>query len=145
MAHTFHQLYYHFVWATHRRELLIERVWRPKFLEILNDEVTKRGGCPIRHDAMPDHAHLLVRLKPTTTVSTFIGEVKGATSFRVNQDLKPRFKLEWQQGYGVLTIRKDEVIKVSKYIDNQESHHASGRMSELLEATETMDDDWPMG
>ena len=143
MAHTFHQLFYHFAWATHCREPLIDRGWRPQLLKILNDEVKKRGGWPIRHNAMPDHAHLLVRLKPTATVSTFIGEVKGATSFRVNHDLKPNFKLEWQQGNGVLTLRKDELEKVSRYIDNQESHHGNGRLSELLEATDSVDEDWP--
>src|SRR5437667_9849797 len=126
MSHVFHQLYYHFDWATHGRESLVDRVWRPQLLEIMNEEIRTRGGWPIRHNAMPDHAHLLVRLPPTVTVATFIGELKGATSFRVNRDLKPKFKLHWQEGYGVLTLRKDELEKVSRYIDNQEQHHASG-------------------
>jgi len=145
MSHTFHQLYYHFVWSTHTREALIERGWRPQLLEILHDEVQKRGGWPIRQNAMPDHAHLLVRLPPTVTVAEFIGEVKGATSFRVNRDLKPKFKLRWQEGYGVLTLRQDELDTVSRYIDNQEQHHARGKLSELLEATEHDQDDRPEG
>ena len=145
MPHTFHQLYYHFVWATYSRERLIDRAWRPQLLEILNDEVKIRKGWPIGHNAMPDHVHLLVRLPPTITVAEFIGEVKGATSFRVNRDLKPDFKLRWQEGYGVLTLRKDEIEKVSRYIDNQEQHHAGGKLSELLEATDRQDDDWPEG
>ncbi|MCY2990810.1 MAG: IS200/IS605 family transposase [Planctomycetota bacterium] len=145
MSHTFHPLYYHFAWSTSRREPLIDRSWRPRMLEILNEEVKTRGGWPIRHNAMPDHAHLLVRLKPTTTISEFIGEVKGATSFRVNRELQPRHKLCWQEGYGVLTLRKDELDKVSRYIDNQEAHHSQGRLSELLETFETEEDDWPEG
>ena len=72
MPHAFHQLYYHFVWATHSRESLIDRAWRPQLLEIVNDEVKKRGGWPIRHNAMPDHAHLLVRLPPTVTSTSSI-------------------------------------------------------------------------
>jgi putative transposase len=94
VSHTFHQLYYHFAWSTSCREPLIERAWRPRMLEILNEEVKARGGWPIRHNAMPDHAHLLVRLRPTATISDFIGKVKGATSFRVNRDLQPRHKLQ---------------------------------------------------
>src|SRR2546425_9030107 len=65
MSHVFHQLYFHFAWATHSREPLIDRVWRPQLLEIINEEVKTRGGWPIRHNAMPDHAHLLCRLPPT--------------------------------------------------------------------------------
>ncbi len=123
MAHTFHQLYYHFITATHAREPLIDRAWRPQLLTILNEEVKTRGGWPIRHNAMPDHMHLLVRLPPNITVSEFIGQVKGASSFRVNKELHPKVKLQWQEGYGVLSLRKDEVERVSRYIDNQEAHH----------------------
>ena len=48
----------------------------------------------------------------------------------------------WQEGYGVLTLRKDEVEKVSRYIDNQETHHGSGKLSVPLERT-AGDDDYP--
>ena len=141
--HSFYQLYYHFIWATNSRANLIDRAWRAELLSILNDEVKIRHGFPVRHNAMPDHVHLLVRLPPTVTVTEFIGEVKGATSFRANRDTKPNFKLRWQEGYGALSIRKDEVEKVSRYIDNQERHHTKGKISGLLETTNVDVDDWP--
>jgi REP element-mobilizing transposase RayT len=50
------------------------------------EEVAKRGGILIRQNAMPDHAHLLVRLKPNILVSDFIGEVKGGTTYRYNRE-----------------------------------------------------------
>jgi len=144
MSHTFHQLYFHFIWATVRREPLIERSWRKDFLTLLNEEVKNRGGLPIRHNAMPDHVHLLVRLRPTTLISDFVVQVKGATSFRVNKEIKPRFKLSWQEGYGVVSLRRDECEKVSHYIDNQESHHHRGRLSETLETINVEEDDWQL-
>ena len=112
---------------------MIRRELRSGILEIINDEAKKRGGWPIRHNAMPDHVHLLVRLPPSVKVSDYIGQVKGATAHRVNEEIKPDFKLTWQEGYGVLTLRKDELEKVSHYIDNQETHHQTGRLSVLLE------------
>lgn len=87
----------------------------------------------------------MVRLPPTATVSTFIGEVKGATAFHVNRNLAPKMKLHWQEGYGVLTVRKDELEKVARYIDQQEEHHGKGRLSALLETMEGDEDDWPEG
>ena len=135
MGHAFHQLYYHFAWATRGRSALIRREHRPSLLQILNEEAKKRGGWPIRHNVMPDHVHLLVRLPPSVKVSDFVGQVKGATAHRVNEEIKPDFKLTWQEGYGVLTLRKDELDKVSRYIDNQETHHQTGRLSDLLEKT----------
>ena len=140
MGHAFHQLYYHFAWATHLRGELIHNDYRPSLLQIMNEEAKKRGGWPIRHNAMSDHVHLLVRLPPTVSISDFIGQVKGATAHRINEEIKPSSKLMWQKGYGVLTLRKDEVEKVSRYIDNQETHHGSGRLSVLLERTEGDDD-----
>jgi putative transposase len=140
VGHAFHQLYYHFAWSTHSRVPLIRRDYRPALLKVINEEAKKFGGWPIRHNAMPDHVHLLVRLPPTVTVSEFIGQVKGAASHRVNEEIRPSFKLKWQEGYGVLTLRKDEVEKVSRYIDNQESHHRTGKLSDLLERTEGDDD-----
>ena len=142
MSHTFHQLYMHFIWGTHSRQPLIDRNWRPRLLDILNDEVKKRGGNPIRHNAMPDHIHLLVRLAPRMSPAEFVGKVKGATSYRVNREIKPRFKLSWQEGYGVLSLRKDEVESVSRYIDRQEEHHRKGHLSVLLETSEVDEDDW---
>ena len=133
MGYAFHQLYYHFAWATHGRRALIRGGHRPDLLRIINEEAKNRGGWPIRHNAMPDHVHLLVRLPPSIKVSDFIGQVKGATAHRVNEEIKPGFKMTWQEGYGVLTLRKDELDKVSRYIDNQETHHQTGRLSILLE------------
>jgi REP element-mobilizing transposase RayT len=135
MGHVFHDLYYHFAWSTHSRVALIRRDCRPDLLKIINEEAKRCGGWPVRHNAMPDHVHLLVRLPSTVCVSDFIGQVKGATSHRVNEEIKPGFKLMWQEGYGVLTLRKDEVEKVSRYIDDQETHHRLGKLSALLEKT----------
>jgi putative transposase len=133
MGHAFHQLYYHFTWATHGRRTIIRGEHRASLLRIINEEAKTRGGWPIRHNAMPDHVHLLVRLPPSVRVSDFIGQVKGTTAHRVNKEIKPDCKLTWQEGHGVLTLRKDELEKVSRYVDNQETHHQSGRLSILLE------------
>ena len=92
---------------------------------------------------MPDHVHLLTRLPPTVALSDFIGRLKGASSFRVNHEIKPKFKLLWQEGYGAMTLRKDELDKVSLYIDRQEDHHKSGRLSDILERVEQDADQCP--
>src|SRR5262245_552888 len=136
MSHTYHQLYFHFVWGTQLRQPTIDRKWRPQLLQILNEEIKKRGGHPIRHNAMPDHEHLLPRLSPKTAPADFIGQVKGATSCLVNREIRPRYKLSWQEGYGVMSLRKDELTMVSNYIDRQEAHHRHKKLSDLLETME---------
>jgi putative transposase len=107
----------------------------------MNEEVKKRGGWLILHNAMPDHTHMLVRLPPTVRISDFLGEVKGAAAYRVNHDLRPKFKLRWQEGYGILSLRRAELPKVSRYIDQQEEHHRKGTLSALLERMEIEGDE----
>jgi REP element-mobilizing transposase RayT len=91
---------------------------------------------------MPDHVHLVARLSPTVLISDFIGKVKGATSFRVNRDIRPRFKLHRQEGCGVLSLRGDDLEKVCHYVDHQEEHHRSRKVSSLLETSDP-DGEWP--
>ncbi len=73
MSHVFHQLYYHFVWATHDREPLLVPELRPELLPIQAEEVAQRGGILIHQNCVMDHVHLLVRLTPNVIVSDFIG------------------------------------------------------------------------
>jgi REP element-mobilizing transposase RayT len=136
MSHVFHQLYYHFIWATHDRHPLISSAWKPELLRIQAEEIANRGGILIRHNCMPEHMHLLARLMPNVLVSDFIGQVKGATSYRANRECKPQHKLAWQEGYGVLSLREGDVDRVSRYIDNQESLHRRRKLSVLLETLE---------
>jgi putative transposase len=95
MSHVFHQLYYHFVWGTHDRQALLPDALRPDLLRIQAEEVAHRGGILIRHNVMPDHVHLLVRLTPNLLVSDFIGQVKGAVSYRFNKEIQPRVPVKW--------------------------------------------------
>jgi putative transposase len=94
MGHAFHELFYHFAWSTHSRVALIRRDQRPAVLKIINEEAKRCGGWPIRHNAMPDHVHLLVRLPPTICASDFIGRVKGAASHRVNERDQAGFQVD---------------------------------------------------
>lgn len=51
-------------------------------------------------------------------------------------------KLRWQEGYGVLSLRRDEVKSVVRYIDTQESHHSKNNLSDLLETWQIEYDNW---
>src|SRR5580698_3211260 len=115
MSHVFHQLYYHFAWGTHNRQPILAKPLWGELLRIHAEEVAKRGGILVRHNTLTEHVHLLVRLTPNLLVSDFIGQVKGAVCYRFNREVKPRNRLHWQEGYGVLTLREGEVAKVSRY------------------------------
>jgi putative transposase len=136
-SHAFHQLYYHMVWSTKNRLPLITGDMRQRVIEWVTDECHKRGGTPVACNAMPDHLHLLVNLPPTVCVATFIGQVKGASSYACNHHFGARHYLAWQDGYGALTVRKGESEKITFYVLHQQDLHAEGKTSPLWENTET--------
>jgi putative transposase len=133
-SHAFHQLYYHVTWSTKHRQPLIEERVRGWLLTCLAEECAKRSVVLLACNAMPDHVHLLVSLPPTACVSTFIGQIKGVSSrlFKQTHGVDD-INLVWQEGYGVVTLRKAESRKVSEYIQNQQEIHAARKTSRILE------------
>jgi len=98
MSHVFHQLYYHFAWATHSR----------------------RGANWSRLATTPAGDHE-----------------------RRSEDPRRLARSPQRDAWSVLTLRKDEIEKVSRYIDRQEEHHRRGNLSQVLERFDCEDDDWP--
>lgn len=138
-GHSFHQLYYHYVWTTKNRESLLVgdlHVWLLRQLQI---ESHKRGGIVLAFNAMPDHVHLHVSLPPTLCVSTYVGQVKGAMSFDYNKEHPGESRLAWQEGYGVVSLLKRNSERVTAYVENQQQIHAARKTIRILEQTEPDD------
>ena len=84
------------------------------------------------------HVHLVVTIAPTILISEFIGQLKGPSSHEVNQRIG-RKVLDWQPGYGVVSVGTKDLDWVMEYVRNQKEHHARGTMHERLERI-TMED-----
>ncbi len=83
-----------------------------------------------------DHLHVLVELLPTMLVADVVKNLKGASSHYINKESGLDATLYWQDGYGVITLRKTEIPKVARYIQYQKQHHCDGNLSDILERTE---------
>lgn len=68
---------------------------------------------------MPDHIHILVRLKPNTASSTFIQKVKANSSKWINEQKFLPEKFNWQTGGAVFSVDYRKVDIVKRYIQNQ--------------------------
>jgi putative transposase len=80
-----------------------------------------------------DHIHLLLSLTPSILVEDVAKNLKGASSHYINKESTLGEVLYWQDGYGVVTLREAEILKVVKYIIHQKEHHLNGDLSEVLE------------
>ncbi len=99
-------LLYHIVYATKERAPLITNVLRPRLHEYLGGIVHGLGSVPIEINGVSDHVHLLVRLRPTISVSDFLSKLKSNSS-----------------GWAKRQTRESQVDNVRRYIRNQEKHH----------------------
>ena len=125
-------LLYHIVYATKERAPLITSALRPKLLQYLGGTVRGLDGIPIEINGISDHVHLLVRLRPTISVSEFLSKLKSSSSAWAKRQTLGRFA--WQARYGAFTVSESQVEHVRRYIRNQEKHHCKMSFKEEFKA-----------
>jgi putative transposase len=87
------------------------------------------------------HIHVVVTIPPMILVSDSVGQLKGASSHEVNQQVGFRGKtLQWQTGYGVVSFGTGDLEWVTAYVRNQRQRHAEGKISERLEQITAQDE-----
>jgi putative transposase len=123
MGHTFSQLLYHLVFSTQYRAGLIGPGFREELHSYLGGIVRNEGGSLVTIGGMPDHVHLLVRLKPTIRLPDLLRSVKANSSRWVHERADLPRGFAWQEGYGAFTVSQSSAPAVFRYILNQEHHH----------------------
>ncbi len=129
----FYELIYHFVWATKNREPYLTPTVEQRLIPYIGTKCNELGYTLHAVNGAENHLHILLSLTPTTVVADVVKNLKGASSHYINHESGLDEKLYWQDGYGVLTMRKVEIPKVTQYIANQKQHHRTGKLSEILE------------
>lgn len=110
-------------------EPLAHRCVRQKLVSMEGIFVHEIGGTET-------HVHVVVTIPPTVLISDLVGQVKGASSHEVNQQVGRGGKvLQWQAGYGVVSFGTRDLDWVKGYVRNQRQHHAQGTTFDRLERT----------
>lgn len=99
----------------------------------IRNKIQALGGEVFALNNTEDHIHLAVTIPPSVSVSKFVGELKGSSSFHINHLPDNRHQLNWQRGYGVVTLRKENLEQVVEYINRQKEHHKTGNIWQSLE------------
>jgi REP element-mobilizing transposase RayT len=123
MAGTFSRLLFHVVFSTKCRAPFIESRLRAELYPYIEGSIRRQGGWLLALGGMPDHIHLLLRLKPEMPVSELVRHIKGGSSRWIHEQegLSPEFA--WQVGYGVFSVSESNEAAVRAYIHSQERHH----------------------
>ena len=132
----FSQLIYHFVWATKNRLPLITVTIEERLWPYIGSKCKELGYTLYAVNGIENHMHVLVELAPTIAPADVAKNLKGASSHYINKESGLGDTLYWQDGYGVVSLRKAEIPKVVRYIQRQKEHHRAGKLSEILEQTD---------
>jgi len=123
MSGTYTNLLYHIVFSAKHREPLITAGLRDDLHAYLGGIVRQHEGIALIVGGMPDHVHILAKLKPKLAVSDVVRDVKAGSSKWINETSRIRGKFGWQDGFSAFSVSFSQVARVRRYIENQEEHH----------------------
>ena len=126
LSHSKWNCKYHIVFAPKYRRKVIYGELRRDIANILSMLCKRKGVEIIEAEMCPDHVHMLVKIPPNISVSSFMGYLKGKSAlmmFERHANLKYKFgnRHFWAEGYYVSTVGLNEET-IRRYIRDQEKH-----------------------
>ena len=132
-AHVFSEIFLHFNWRTDGDlPTLVPTVEKLAHNFIRNKCQNSMGVVFEEIGGTETHVHLVLRIDPLVSISKFISEVKGSSSYETNKDLGKKV-LSWQKGFGVVSVGREQLEAVREYVRNQKEHHRKGTVIEKFE------------
>jgi REP element-mobilizing transposase RayT len=127
VGHSFTNLLYHIVFSTKGRHPWLSAEVRPRLFAYLGGLIREEGGIALGINGMPEHVHLLAKLRQDRAVSDVVRAVKANSSGWVHRTFEDLVAFAWQTGYGAFSVSQSQVQRVQEYIANQEEHHRNRR------------------
>ncbi len=123
MPNTYSKLYIHHVSAVKYRKALILPEFENDLYRYMAGIIKELGQFPIKINGMPDHIHIVAKLKPAMAPSKLVGQLKANASRWINEQgfLPDRF--EWQTGGGTFSIGERHLDILIDYVAKQKKQH----------------------
>lgn len=123
MANTYTQIYIQYVFAVQNRISLIKNEWKDELYKYMTVIINQHEHKLLSIGGMTDHIHALVSMHPKQAPSDLMYELKRSSSLWINENKFVVGKFSWQEGFGAFSYSQSQISRVSKYIENQETHH----------------------
>ncbi len=123
MPNTYSQIYLHCVFAPKYRQALIKPEFEDKLHKYMIGIAKNLNQNIVAINSMPDHCHLLVRIRPTMAPSDFLQKIKGNSSKWINKQGFLQHKFNWQVGSGIFSANYKGIPTLISYIAHQKEHH----------------------
>ena len=138
---SFWRNYYHLVWATKKREPLIQPEFEAQIYSYIVNKGAEMGIYTYAIGGVADHIHLIAAIPPKHAVAYVVKNLKGASSHYVNHVIRPAYlTFAWQIGYGCLTLGETQRPIAEAYVRMQKQHHKDQSTNRWLERCEELDE-----
>jgi putative transposase len=132
MASSLVKVLVHVVFSTRKRTPFIDARLSADLYPYMAGIVRQRGCTLIALGGMPDHVHILLRLKAALTLADLVREVKAVSSKWIHERPESIPEFAWQTGYAAFSVSQSREPAVRSYILNQEKHHRQASFEEEL-------------
>ena len=124
LSHTRWDCKYHIVFSPKFRRKVIYGKLKKDIGKILRELCERKEVEIVEANACVDHIHMLVKIPPKLSISSFMGYLKGKSTliiFERYANLKYKYgnRTFWCKGYYVSTVGLNKE-KISKYIKEQQ-------------------------
>lgn len=136
------RLHYHLVWATHKREPMIDAQRERIIYGTLYSKANELGVIIHGAGNVEDHIHVVASIPSKISVSDCLRHFKGASSHAVNRMSDSQSVFKWQRGYGAFSVGERSLPDVIAYAKNQKQHHRDKTLIGIYEKF-TDDEDSP--
>jgi REP element-mobilizing transposase RayT len=123
MANTYSQTHYHVVFSVKNRENIFQNHHLNEIFNLIGIVIFEEDAKPLIVGGYLDHIHLLISIKPKYAVSNIVSKIKSKSNKRLKEKRLVDKNFEWQIGYSVFSVSRQDMELIRSYIKNQESHH----------------------
>jgi REP element-mobilizing transposase RayT len=123
VANTYTRIYIHVVFAVECRQNLVKPEYNDELQKYITGIITVQGHKLIAINNMPDHVHLLIGLRPESSLSDLVGDIKAFSSKFITGKRWVAGRFSWQAGFGAFSYSHSQLGTVIRYIQNQPKHH----------------------
>lgn len=129
----------HITWHTKENLPLIKQEIESKLYDFLRKKMLETPEVFVHAiGGIENHIHIAVSIPPQIQPAEWIGQLKGASAYFINQNANHKL-LEWQNGYGIVSFGTKDLKWVVRYVLNQKEHHKAGKIFKRLESVEKDD------
>ena len=100
---------------------MIEPFFRDELEKYITGIIHNEGCFLLEIGGVPDHLHLVAKLRPDRSVSEMVRLIKANSSKWVNETRGLEHRFEWQLGYGAFTVSQSQLASTRSYVRRQEN------------------------